>query len=147
MYGPMFESITLNYTAETLLCALMFSHFVHFPQLTQIPINEYHSLHLHPREMCSICMPYIRYSSPYIVFMVWYNRSRLSSTIYLIYGPCGFTSFWQLCGTGWFLWGKPLFYVLNNMLFTAYECLNWTCQALLHTHLGKNMWSHVHTYM
>lgn len=33
----------------------------------------------------------------------------------------------------------------NNMLFTAHECLNWTYRAAFHTHLGRSMWSHIHT--
>lgn len=64
------------------------------------------------------------------------------SLMYLIYG-CLWIYLW--CQTaGWFLRGEPLFYVFNNMLFTAHECLNWTYWAPFHSHLGKSMWSHIH---
>jgi len=51
---------------------------------------------------------------------------------------------WRLYGAVYVSWISPLYYVFNNMLFTACEWSDWTYGGSFHSHLWRSMWSEVH---
>lgn len=78
--------------------------------------------------------------------MAWYNGPYLYSEVFPHIKFMVVFSFylWRLYGAGYVSWISPLYYVFNNMLFTACEWSDWTYGGSFHSHLWRSMWSQVH---